>query len=319
MGMLHDCFVSVPDCTDYFGSSTDGWATDLAEKSAETSINGHKYWLANDCGNVAYAVIFYVSFNIVGTFCMINLFVAVIRDNYAFMANVGDAEISEFVLDKYKKCWYRYTLNDKHAHKHLGKYLRIAKLRNFLSDLGAPLGIVVWDSEGNKKFKTIREEVREQASGIDGITYRKMQEILCKVTMGVHMMPYEDQVKRQEMLDDLALRRAAIVIQAMYKGKKSRSNLGIKRGAATSEADSKAKDFKKRFMTMLANPAAAKSIAAPPPAAGAPQASLAPGIAPTPAAAPAPAPAQNDEVAAVRNVFRERAAQRAAASAAKSK
>lgn len=320
--MLHDCFVSNPECTDYFGSSTDGWATDLTEKSAETTINGMKYWLANDCGNVAYAVIFYVSFNIVGTFCMINLFVAVILDNYAFMANVGDAEINEFVLDKFKKCWYRYTLTDKHAHKHLGKYLRIAKLREFLMSLGAPLGIVVWDSEGLSKYKKIREEVRSSASGIDGITYRKMQDILCKESMGVHMMPYEEQVKRQEMLDDLALRRAAIVIQAMYKGKKSRSNLGIKRGAATSEADSKAKDFKKRFMTMLANPAAAKSIAAPPPAAGAPaaQVSLAPGVAPTPAAAPPPpAPAQDEEVAAVRNVFRERAAQRAAASAAKSK
>ena len=320
--MLHDSMVVVPDCTDYFGSSTDGWGTDLTELKADTVINGSHYWLANDCGNPAYAVIFYVSFNIVGTFCMINLFVAVILDNYAFMANVGDAEINEFVLDKFKKCWYRYTLADKHAAKHMGAYLRNTQVRNFLNDLGAPLGIVVWDAEGTKKYKDIREQVRMLSDPAQGISYRKMQQILCDVTLGAHMMPYEEKVKRQEILDDLALKRAAIVIQAMYKGKKSRAALGVKKGAATSEADAKAKDFKKRFMTMLGNPSSVKAIAPPPPAAGA---SLAPGVTPTApaAAAPAPAPAapaggsMEAEVDGVRNIFKERAAQRAAARASK--
>jgi voltage-dependent calcium channel L type alpha-1S len=323
--MLHDCMLTKPDCTDYFGSSTDGWATDLTEMSADTTLNGNHYWLANDCGNAAYSVIFYVTFNIVGTFCMINLFVAVILDNYAFMANVGDAEINEFVLDKFKKCWYRYTLADKHASKHLGKYLRVARLRNFLNDLGAPLGIVVWDSEGTKKYKEIREQVRQLQTPGMGVEYRQMQQILCDVTMGPHMMPYEEKVKREEFLNELALKRAAIVIQAMYKGKKSRAALGVKKGAAVSEADAKAKDFKKRFMTMLANPSAAKPIA-PPPAAGG--ASLEPGVAPTsPAAAaaaaaaapaaPAAGASMEAEVDGVRNIFKERAAQRAAARASK--
>lgn len=255
---------------------------------------------------------------------MINLFVAVILDNYAFMANVGDAEINEFVLDKFKKTWYRYTMADKHAAKHMGKYLRVNKLRNFLSDLGAPLGIVVWDSQGIQKYKLIKEEVRtEQTAGL-GIGYRKMQQILVKVALGIAMMPYEDKTIREEYLDDLQTKRSAIVIQAMYKGKKTRQSLGVKRGAATSEADSKAKDFKKRFMNMLANPAAVKPAAPPAAAALSPAPSPAPAAAVGVAMAPVAAPAvvgvggsMEAEVGEVRNIFKQRAAERAKAKASK--
>merc|ERR1719201_1086090 len=156
--MLRDCFVINPDCTDFYGATTDGWG---------------------DLSNT-------------------------IDDIYAFMANVGDAEINEFVLDKFKKTWYRYTLADKHAGKHLGRYLRVNKLRTFLSDLGAPLGIVVWDSEGTKKYKMIKEEVRAKQTQGCGISYRAMQLILCDVTLGTHMMPYEEQTKRNKYLDDMA-------------------------------------------------------------------------------------------------------------------
>eukprot|EP00656_Telonema_subtile_P003728 TRINITY_DN11687_c0_g2_i8.p1 TRINITY_DN11687_c0_g2~~TRINITY_DN11687_c0_g2_i8.p1 ORF type:complete len:2048 (+),score=517.82 TRINITY_DN11687_c0_g2_i8:88-6231(+) len=260
--MMRDCFVQPPDCTDYWGSSTDGWATDLGrtisnvefEYTDPVGLGTYTYWLPNDCGNRGFSVIYFVSFMIVGSFCVINLFVAVILDNYAFMANVGDSEINEFVLDKFKKTWYRYTLADKHAGKHLGRYLRVAKLRSFLGDLGAPLGIVVWDAEGRARYKMIREEVRAQQTPGLGIAYRKMQYILCLVHMGPGMMPHEDKVRREDYLNELSLARAAVAIQAMYKGKHARQKLGVKRGAATADTDNKAVDFKKRFLTMLNNP-----------------------------------------------------------------
>jgi len=332
--MLRDCFVINPDCTDFYGATTDGWG-DLSNTIDDihwgSAPNGGEYWLPNDCGNPAYSVIFYILFTIVGAFCVINLFVAVILDNYAFMANVGDAEINEFVLDKFKKTWYRYTLADKHAGKHLGRYLRVNQLRSFIGDLGAPLGIVVWDSEGTKKYKMIKEEVRNRQTAGQGIDYRKMQMILCDVTMGTHVMPYEDKVKREKYLDDLATAKAAVVIQAMYKGKKARQGLGVKKGAAVSEADAKAKDFKKRFMSMLADPSAVKKpVSVPAPVAptatspaaataGNPAAALpapaAVGVAPT---SPAPQGSLEASAQETNNIFQQRAAERARAKAAKS-
>merc|ERR1712093_273609 len=120
-----------------------------------------------------------MGFQIVGNYMVLNLFVAVILDNYAYMANVGDAELNEFVLTKFKKTWYRITLKDGHALKHLGKYMRMGKLRYFLDQLGSPLGIVVWDSEGMHKYKKIQEEVRRQVVPGIGIHYRRMQYVLC--------------------------------------------------------------------------------------------------------------------------------------------
>eukprot|EP00658_Telonema_sp_P-2_P084296 TRINITY_DN931_c0_g1_i5.p1 TRINITY_DN931_c0_g1~~TRINITY_DN931_c0_g1_i5.p1 ORF type:complete len:1358 (+),score=416.38 TRINITY_DN931_c0_g1_i5:162-4235(+) len=254
--VMWDCFVQPPKCTDFYGPTTDGWGN-LENRigDAEYKLNDEfVWWLADDCGMVAYSLIYYVLFMIVGCFCVINLFVAVILDNYAFMANVGDSDINEFVLDKFKKTWYRYTLADKHAKRHLGKYLRINQLRNFISDLGAPLGIVVWDSEGIKRYRRIKEEVRHHQTPGLGIGYRKFQYVLCLDYLGVDMMPYEDRMNREDLIQKLETDRAAKVIQALYKGKKAREKLGVKKAAYIGDVGVKAMDFKNRFKMMLTNP-----------------------------------------------------------------
>jgi len=280
------------------------------------------YWLPNDCGAEYTAIVYFVTFIIVGNYMVVNLFVAVILDNYAYMANVGDAELNEFVLEKFKKTWYRFTLKDKHATTHLGKYLRVAKLREFLDSLGAPLGVVIWDEEGNKKYKTLREEVRRHAAPGVGIGYRKLQYILCIAAMAVDpacAMPLEEQEARDDEMKELQKKKAAIVLQSTYRGLKGRSALGVTKGPSKSESEQKAQSFKKKFAEMMKNPAAnSTQKALPPPSAPkAPVAAapvstdLGPGV--------QPSTDNKDEAAAaeVRNVFRERAAARAKAREAK--
>lgn len=326
--------VSPPQCTDFGGQTTNGWG-DLTSYKPD-SVSG--YWLPNDCGSSMGAVIYFITFIIVGNYAVLNLFVAVILDNYAYMANVGDAEINLFVLEKFKKTWYRYTLKDKHSEQNLGRYLRIFKLRDFMTDLGAPLGIVVWDKEGTKKYKHIQEEVRRKAVPGKGISYRHMQYILCSSSMDADVkceLPLEEKEARQDEKDKLELERAATVIQTLYKGKKARAALGVTTGAAKSEAEQKAGDFKKKFANLMNNPnkmkltspaAAPVSVAQAQPAAqNANQVSIPNGVGAGVSPiqdAPPPSTSQPSKDAAeatdeVRNVFKERAAARAAARAKK--
>ena len=98
-------------------------------------------------------------------------------------------------------------LKDKHVNKHLGKYMRVAKLRDFLTKLGAPLGIVLWDARGMTKYETIKDEVRRMSTPGLGISYRRMQYILCIHAMAEDPaceMPLDEYEKRQTELDAVA-------------------------------------------------------------------------------------------------------------------
>lgn len=348
--IMHDCMVQPPACTGWYGLTTDG-IPDLAQSKFQYTasnaplpnggVGQADYWLPNDCGSEFGALLYFITFQLIGNYMVVNLFVAVILDNYAFMANVGDAEISEFVLTKFRKTWYLITLKDKHVNKHLGKYMRVAKLRDFLTKLGAPLGIVLWDARGMTKYETIKDEVRRMSTPGLGISYRRMQYILCIHAMAEDPaceMPLDEYEKRQTELDAVARMRCANLLQAAYRGRRGRSALGVV-GVAKSEKEEKADAFKKRFANMMNSPSKALSppkrqaslpapVSSPSPAPGspspvpaspAPMASLSPGVTPN-APSASPTPATNNQAAAtaeVRNVFRERAMARAAAKSAK--
>merc|ERR1711988_1439223 len=119
--------------------------------------------------------------------------------------------------------------------------------------------------------------------------------------------------------------RCALMLQSAFRGKKGRANLGVVAAPQKSEAEMKANSFKKKFVDLMNNPqrqlvapapvpmTAASSAVVPAVTPGA-RAGAGPGIQPN---GTQPTDSQADETAKVRNVFRERAAQRAAAKAGK--
>jgi hypothetical protein len=341
--IMHDCSVSPPDCTNFAGQTYNGWGDDSV--TDPRALDG--YWLPNDCGSSFAATTYFITFQIVGNYMVLNLFVAVILDNYAYMANVGDAELNLFVLEKFKKTWYRFTMKDPHAARHLGQNIRTNKLREFLDALGSPLGIVLWDKKGTEKYKKIKEEIRRvEVPGV-GASYRAVQYILCLHAMAEDPacdMPVEEKVERQELLHKMVLEQSASKLQAIYRGVKGRKNLGVTKGAAKSESEMKAASFKKRFVGLMNNPGAmtapkvpakamvpaitasattsASPLAAGQPGNGAalstamavPQGIGVPPNSPPTAGTEAATAAAVD---ATKNIFKERAAQRAAAKAKK--
>lgn len=336
--IMHDCMVKPPECTNFYGSTTNGignldahdartvftnvmWPTATSSPTVTA-----EYWLPNDCGGGFSVILFFVMFQLIGNYMVVNLFVAVILDNYAFMANVGDAEISEFVLTKFRKTWYLITLKDKHVNQHLGKYMRVGKTREFLTRLGAPLGVVLWDVAGVCKFKTIQDEVRRLATPGLGISYRKMQYILCIHAMSKDPaceMPLDEFEAREDALVSIAKTRCAAMLTAAYKGKRARKNLGVVEGQGKTAEEEKADSFKKRFANLMSNPAKSLSPVrspTPPTAMSVTSPTQVVATINSPGVQPTSPPLSNGEAAAtaeVRNVFRERAAQRAAAKAGK--
>jgi len=56
-------------------------------------LTGQKYYLMNDCGSNAGALVYFITFYVISNYAMMNLFVAVILDNFAFAVNVDLAYI----------------------------------------------------------------------------------------------------------------------------------------------------------------------------------------------------------------------------------
>lgn len=254
-GIMHDLMVTggYGECTDFFGQTTDGWG-DLSIKEV-SSIRSDDYWWIDDCGNYYIAIFYWITFIFVGAYAVMNLFIAVILDNFAFVANYENAEISEFALKRFHEIWYKHSKKDRNFLKHGGKYLGIFRLQDFLSDLGQPLGILVWDADGRKKYKMIIAEARRQMDDKGfGISYRKMQLICANYAMNTDIFPLEEKYNREKFVKETAEHRAAALVQGMWKGKVKRQRLGVKATAHKSEAESKAAQFKLRFVELLNDP-----------------------------------------------------------------
>ena len=80
------------ECTDFYGQTTDGWG-DLSIVDVSKIKDDDYFWI-NDCGNYYLAPFYWILFMMVANYAVLNLFIAVILDNFAFCANCENAEIS---------------------------------------------------------------------------------------------------------------------------------------------------------------------------------------------------------------------------------
>ena len=60
--------------------------------------------------HVAGAIVFFVSFYALGTYTIMNLFVAIVIDNLSFCYHLEKSDISEELLKHYRKAWFKLSL-----------------------------------------------------------------------------------------------------------------------------------------------------------------------------------------------------------------
>ena len=86
--LMKDCQVEEPFCTPY----------------ARTDIDG--MYLPNDCGSQYGAIFYFISFYCIATYTVMNLFIAIVIDNFSFCYNLETSDVSTQVLERFRVKWY---------------------------------------------------------------------------------------------------------------------------------------------------------------------------------------------------------------------
>jgi len=263
--IMKDCQISPPQCTDFNGPTTAGIG-DTSLESAET-VPG--YYLMNDCGNSWLAVIYFITFYIMSNYTVLNLFIAVLLDSFAFCANVDHAEITAFHLEKFRSTWFKFTTNvdvNDIAKKTDGTTMSLFALHPFLEALGFPLGISVWNSEARDRYRLIQHEARAKLNKAKGgILYKDMLMILTAHALKWNdgQLPYDQYMEKKKTIVTLREEVSAKMLQAAYRGKKKREALGIKVAPVKSANERQAASFKAKFLQNLTSPGSAPTRADP--------------------------------------------------------
>ncbi|XP_076441123.1 sodium channel protein 1 brain-like [Babylonia areolata] len=97
--------------------------------------DGHvKEMKGGDCGNQTMAVPYMVSYIILTSLFIINLYIAVILENYNQAHQQDEVGVTEDDFDMFYSVWQRYDPN-------ASQYIPYTQLSNFVADLDPPLGI----------------------------------------------------------------------------------------------------------------------------------------------------------------------------------
>eukprot|EP00759_Apiculatamorpha_spiralis_P048850 PhF_6_TR44136/c0_g1_i1/m.67462 len=90
-GLMHDCMVQPPDCQPDYDPETD------------TTYD--------TCGNPIVAPIFFITFLIIGSFVLTNLFIAIILDNFDVTMKIEKSKLTTQDLQKFVDRWSEYDEN----------------------------------------------------------------------------------------------------------------------------------------------------------------------------------------------------------------
>jgi len=162
--IMHDLAVEPPYCTPYGGASTDGLSSSSMPK--EPTYGDYVksgYYLTNDCGNYLFSIMYFMSFYVVGIFTIMNLFVAVILDNFSFFKNLEGATVSPSDLKRFQEVWFQITMNDRDTLYHRGHYMKLHHVKPLMEKIGKPLGAETWEKESEKRFQLILQEARHKS------------------------------------------------------------------------------------------------------------------------------------------------------------
>eukprot|EP00817_Percolomonadidae_sp_ATCC50343_P003978 CAMPEP_0117419474 /NCGR_PEP_ID=MMETSP0758-20121206/1019_1 /TAXON_ID=63605 /ORGANISM="Percolomonas cosmopolitus, Strain AE-1 (ATCC 50343)" /LENGTH=435 /DNA_ID=CAMNT_0005200541 /DNA_START=1846 /DNA_END=3150 /DNA_ORIENTATION=+ len=87
-----------------------------------------------NCGNIYVSIAYFCIFTICGMYVLVNLFIAVILENFSNVINQDGAALNERSIQKYIQSWMRFD-------PHMTLYIDATQLPVFLAQIGEPLGV----------------------------------------------------------------------------------------------------------------------------------------------------------------------------------
>jgi len=240
--IMHDCMVEPPMCTKFSDADT-------------------------DCGSSAGAIIYFVSFFIFSSYMIMNLFVAIILDNFSVCLSMENSFVSEEELNRFQNEWFRRSLAyvqmqlKREAAQQLrsrgpvsadaairlmmgetfdtefnmGKYLPLYEVKKLIQDTPPPLGRM-----GTPEARQFSTTAYEEMQGIlvpgCGLHLQRVQHILCLHAAGLDALTFEDWVTRKPQMQDYQEGRAARMMQSLLKGRLGRLKVAKRRVANEDKA-----------------------------------------------------------------------------------
>ncbi|KNC49505.1 voltage-gated Ion Channel superfamily [Thecamonas trahens ATCC 50062] len=189
-GIMLDCAIQPPLCT-------------RLKVTSALSVTSSSAGPQDDCGSVlAYA--YFISFFVAGAYVMLNMFIAVILENFSYCSSThSNYVVAPKTLDHYKRIW---ALFDR---KQTGLLTR-PQLRPFLYTLGPPLGL----SATARAHRWDYRKIEYQALQLRQLSFSALLKLLILRSVDPDSLRYEERAQREMLLDEAD---AAIALDTMQR------------------------------------------------------------------------------------------------------
>ena len=192
--VMNDLKLSAPDCTEDYNGQT-------------------------DCGNPFGSTTFFVTYIILCTYILTNLFVATILDYVSFGILKSNTLLSDEHMDLYQKLWVQYDRKGE-------GYLKLHRVGEFMERLGTP--IVPKNMHEKRKWRLWWQILAIHEEGC-GVPFRHFLELLLIERLGHNALTYDVNADRKMEVEQATLIGAATSIQTQWRAYVTSKNFALKR------------------------------------------------------------------------------------------
>ena len=184
--------------------------------------------LENNCGSKGWAVIYFISFQLIGSFVLLNLVIGVILDNFSNMSNQQELQFNKEHISQFTSLWGEYDRDASY-------YIPSHRLPDLLLRLPPPLGLPKSQRTRGAVFKLITElDIPDRG---DKIHFQETLYTLtsrcagvdlpeCEITSAVQKLwasiPNVKKVADNNFEATISELHAAVKLQSSWRGEKTR-------------------------------------------------------------------------------------------------
>ena len=186
----------------------------LSTPACTSDLNGK-----TDCGTPLGATAFFVSFIILCTYILTNLFVATILDYVSFGILKSNTLLSDEHIDIYQKLWVKYD--------RMGEgYLKLHRVAEFLEGVGPP--IVIKNMHNKRRWRLWWQILAIHVPG-HGVPFQALLEVLLIERLGQGVLTYDVNADRKLEVEQATLIGAATSIQAQWRAYRQYKDFALQR------------------------------------------------------------------------------------------
>ena len=197
----------------------EGWREVMNDLKLSTPACTADYNGQTDCGTPFGATAFFITYIIICTYILTNLFVATILDYVSFGILKSNTLLSDEHLDAYQKLWVEFDRKGE-------GYLKLHRVGEFIDRLGSP--IVVKNMKAKRRWRLWWQLLAIHEDGL-GLGFKELLEVLLIERLGQGALTYDVNAERKMEVEQATLVGAAISIQTQWRAYAESKNFAMRR------------------------------------------------------------------------------------------